>query len=829
VWLPAHLPAAAAPFDADGRRLQRGCRPGTAPAAPGAVRIDGVLVVALAAVAGQAAALAPWPVWCGAAGVALCLRGRMSLWWTALALLLLALSSLRGAWSLERFDDERVRVRDALGPPSRCAGAGRLVASPVKSGDAFSFVVEMDRLDCEERAVPGPLRVRLHGDGRSLGRGDVVEVVAQLAPLQLFRNVDTRDPLPAAARRGITLSGAVLALDVTARGRRLGSHVDRLRARARERISATFAPGAEPMARALVLGENDLDPEDDAAFRKSGLSHMLAVSGTHLVFAVAALVAALRALLTRWEALAVRVDVGRLASLFGIPLSLLYADFAGGSGSAWRAAWMLSAAFVARAVDRGPRATRTLALSLLVGALVDPLVAFDLSFLLSAAATSGLLVIGPALSARASLLPSRVGRFIGQSVSATLSSMVPCAPLLALLAPELTFAGVLANVLAAPFGETVALPLCLAHVLLGGFPALERGVALVASGALLVVKSVAKESAATTWLAVNVPEPTSFELALLAVGGAGLVLVRFEARARLMRAVWLAALAVALVAVELAARSAGDSAGVLRVSALDVGQGDANLVELPDGAAWLVDAGGMVGNPIDTGASVVVPVLRRKRRARLDVMVLTHPHPDHFGGLSAVLRAVDVGEVWDSGQGESEGAGPAYAAFIALARARGVPVLRPAALCGRPRRHGGATVELLAPCPAYVPGRDANDNSLVLHLRYGRRAVLLMGDAEHEEEAELVSRYGSRLRADFLKAGHHGSRTSTGDALLAAVQPSFVTLSSGVRNRFGHPHAPVLDRLRAHGVQALRLDRGGGVTFTTDGDRTRVETAHGPR
>jgi competence protein ComEC len=457
-------------------------------------------------------------------------------------------------------------------------------------------------------------------------------------------------------------------------------------------------------------------------------------------------------------------------------------------------------------------------------------VAFDLSFLLSAAATTGLIVIGPSLSAHTERLPSGVGRFIGGSVAATLSSMLPCAPLLALLSPDLAFSGVVANVLAAPFGETVALPLCLTHVLLAPVPELERGVALVASGAQLTVKRIAWESAGTTWLALGVPEPTAFHLAVLAVGAAGLLVARGTLAApRVVRAVWGVGLAAALLFVELSARAAGTRPGVLRVRALDVGQGDAGLIELPDGALYLVDAGGMVGNPVDTGERVVLPVLRSLRRSRIDVMVLTHPHPDHFGGLPAVLRSVEVGELWDSGQGETEGAGPVYAGLIALARERGVPVRRPQELCGRPRRHGGATVELLAPCPSFVRGRDANDNSLVMHVRFGRRAALLMGDAEHEEEAELVARHGSHLRADLLKAGHHGSRTSTGEALLRAVAPSFATLSAGVRNRFGHPHAPVLERLRAHGIAALRLDHGGGVTFETDGQAMRVESAVAPR
>jgi competence protein ComEC len=805
------------------------------------VRIDPVLVLALAAVGGQAATVAPLPAVMAAAGVLALLAAARALRWTVLlaAVGLFGLSAWRARASLERFEDERVRVRDAVGPPSRCAGQGVVVASPVRTGDAIAFVAELEGLDCEGRRIPGRIRARLHGGPPDLARGDRFEVVGQLAPLQLFRNAMTHDPLPGAARRGVTLSGAALALDVVERSRGPGALIDRLRAHARSRITATFAPDAEGMARALVLGENDLEPEDDAAFRKSGLSHMLAVSGTHLVFAVLGLVGALGALLVRWEALAVRVEVRRLASLLGIPLALVYADFAGGSGSAWRAAWMLSFGFFVRTLNRAPDATRSLAASLLVGALSDALVAFDVSFLLSAAATVGLLSVGPGLARPCRRLP-RVARFVGQSVAATVSAMLPCAPLLALLSPELTFAGVLANVLAAPFGETIALPLCLSHVFFAPFPPLERGVALVASGALLTVKQIAKESAAATFLALHVPDPTPWHFAVLVVGAAAVALpppwtplassARREALWRRRARVGVAlASALSLAVVEAGARAAGQSTGVLRVTALDVGQGDANLVELPDGAAWLFDAGGMVGNPIDTGAAVVVPALRAKRRTRLDVIVLTHPHPDHFGGLSAVVRAVEVGEIWDSGQGEAEGAGPVYAAFLALARAKGIPIRRPPELCGRARRHGGAELELLAPCPGYVPGRGANDNSLVVRARFGTRAALLTGDAEALEERDLVVRPSLDLRADYLKAGHHGSRTSTSDALLAAVAPSWATLSCGVRNRFGHPHVPALERLAAHGVRTVRLDRAGSFEWTTDGRRMDTRVALLPR
>ncbi|HSU40678.1 MAG TPA: ComEC/Rec2 family competence protein, partial [Polyangiaceae bacterium] len=675
------------------------------------MRLDAVLIVAVAAVAGQTAAVAPLAALCAAAGVLVVLAPGLERHVAFVAILAFGASAWRARAALERFELERVRVRDAIGAPSRCAGEGVVVSSPTQSGDALTFVAELGTLDCEGRRVPGPVLARLHGGAPDLGRGDRFELVAQLAPVQLFRNAAAHDTLPGAARRGVTLSGAALALDVTARAHGVRRTIDRVRTHARARILATFSSAAAGMARALVLGENDLEPEDDAAFRKSGLSHMLAVSGTHLVFAVVSVVGAFAAFFVRFEALALAFEARRLACFLGVPLALVYADFAGGSGSAWRAAWMLAFGFFVRAVGRAPDGARALAVSLAIGVARDSLVAFDISFLLSAAATVGLFTFGRALTRPLARLP-KVARYIGHAVAATIAAMLPCAPLLAVLAPELTLAGVLANVIAAPFGETIALPFCLTHVLLAPFPPLERGAALVASGALLVVKHVARESAAATWLSVSVPDPTPWHFALLAFGAASLV-VHAPAGAgftrgsepawpRVWRRVCAAGLALSVLLLELGAKRGGRSLGILRVTALDVGQGDANLIELPDGAAWLVDAGGMVGNPVDTGATVVLPVLRQKRRTRLDVMVLTHPHPDHFAGLPAVLREIEVGELWDSGQGEAEGAGPSYAALLASARARHVPVRRPAELCGHPRRYGAATIELLAPCPGFV-------------------------------------------------------------------------------------------------------------------------------
>ncbi|HVJ18897.1 MAG TPA: MBL fold metallo-hydrolase, partial [Polyangiaceae bacterium] len=239
---------------------------------------------------------------------------------------------------------------------------------------------------------------------------------------------------------------------------------------------------------------------------------------------------------------------------------------------------------------------------------------------------------------------------------------------------------------------------------------------------------------------------------------------------------------------------------------------------------WLIDGGGIVGSPVDPGERVILPVLRERRRPHLDVVVLSHPHPDHFLGLVSVLGQVSVAELWDTGQGEAEGAGPVYRGLLELARRRGVVIRRPAELCAKLRTLGGARARVLAPCPGFTSGRGANDNSFVIKLSFGEHHSLFTGDAELEEEHELVARFGGELAADVLKVGHHGSRTSTSEGLLAAVRPRFATISSGLRNRFGHPHGVALERLTAADVLTYRVDRVGSVSLSSDGRNLRVQT-----
>jgi competence protein ComEC len=692
-----------------------------------------------------------------------------------------------------------------------CAGEATVVRSPVARGGGLQWTAEASHVDCGQ-GEDAAGRIALFGGPPDLARGDRVSFIADLAAPERFAADELGASDVATARRGVVRTGSAKDVRRLARGRGPPAWIDRARAHVRARIDATYGAEVAPMARALVLGESDLEPSDDAAFRASGLSHLLAVSGMHLVLVVVGVVKVVRAFLARTP-LARGYDVGRFAALIGLPLTWFYADFAGGSGSAVRAAWMLTVQLGLRALARRVDPWRALALSVAAFVLVDPLGAFDVSFVLSAAATFGLLAFGDRIGTWLEARVARVPKGILRSLAATAAATITCAPLIARMSGTVAIVGLAANLVAVPVGEAAALPLCLGHALLAPWPAAESGAATTASGALAVTRAIARGAAKVP--ALPVPPPTDGQLAVLVVVIGGVA-------SRRLRAPGLLACAAALVLFELRAIGHGRPEGRLRATFLDVGQGDAALVDLPDGSALLIDGGGIVGSPVDVGERVVAPVLRARRRGELRAVVLSHPHPDHFGGLPAALRGVQAAELWDTGQGEREGVGGGYATLLSQFgtwRTR-----RPDTLCGE-HALGGAAVQVLAPCPGPLVERGPNDNSFVLRIRLGRRSILFLGDAEHEEEAELVARHGAALASDVIKVGHHGSRTSSTAALLDAVHPSLAVVSCGVRNRFGHPHPSTLAAFDERGIRTLRTDHDGTVVVETDGEQLEVGTA----
>jgi competence protein ComEC len=204
------------------------------------------------------------------------------------------------------------------------------------------------------------------------------------------------------------------------------------------------------------------------------------------------------------------------------------------------------------------------------------------------------------------------------------------------------------------------------------------------------------------------------------------------------------------------------------------------------------------------------------------VVVVSHPHPDHYGGLEAGLDGIAVAELWWPGLAPiTQPTGP-LARWVGHLKRQGTRVRDATELCDAFPRFGAAKARILAPCPGPDLALAANDNSLVIKLQLGQRSVLLMGDAERATEERVLSTQPHELlRADLLKVGHHGSRTSTTPALLAAVRPALAAISCGVRNRFGHPHSQTLASLEVLRIEVRRTDRGGALIWATDGRGVR--------
>ena len=254
-------------------------------------------------------------------------------------------------------------------------------------------------------------------------------------------------------------------------------------------------------------------------------------------------------------------------------------------------------------------------------------------------------------------------------------------------------------------------------------------------------------------------------------------------------------------------------AAQLRVDFIDVGQGDATLIEA-DGTAILVDGG-------DASASATVEdYLQAQGSQDIDLMVATHPHADHIGGLIDVLAHYGVHEIWTNGDTSGSQTYGDFALAVVQEQAAGATLRE--VTRGYTAEFDGLNISVLHP-PSLTG--DTNEDSLVLRLTCGMVDILLVGDATTDSEANMLAEEGLLTDVEVLKVGHHGSNTSTSDAFLTAVTPEDAVISVGAGNTYGHPHQQTLDRLAARGVTVYRTDEDGTVTLTSDCDTYSITTS----
>jgi competence protein ComEC len=247
---------------------------------------------------------------------------------------------------------------------------------------------------------------------------------------------------------------------------------------------------------------------------------------------------------------------------------------------------------------------------------------------------------------------------------------------------------------------------------------------------------------------------------------------------------------------------------------LDVGQGDAIFVEFPSGKTLLVDAGPKIWH-YDAGEKIVSRFLKRRGFASLDAVLISHPHMDHFGGLQSVFLNLKVGQIIEGLAPPDTGV---YFEYMKAASERGT-ILFQTGLGKFLTMDEDVRIYVVHPLEREDVASNENNSSVVFKLEYGNTSILFTGDAETEAETKLAKRYGSFLRSQILKAGHHGSSTSSSDLFVRTVRPRAALVSVGLNNKFRHPSPEVMGRMKQDGIDVARTDEEGAIVFQSNGKK----------
>ena len=641
---------------------------------------------------------------------------------------------------------------------------------------------------------------------------------------QIRADIEVRTLAPSSVERlrtrGIQASATTRRVELLTRGGAL----EWLRNRIGDDIERVVPAPAGGLAAAIFVGLRErVDERLATAFTQTGLGHIVALSGWNVAIAMAVVDRALR-----------RTSPRRRRGLL-IAAALAFGIFAGASPSVIRASFMATAALLGTTLGRPGTGAIALAHATIALLVMDPATAYDPGFRLSALATAGLLAKSQPWSVSAQRFGARLPRamrapwgLIGEDIAVSLAAQAATLGVVIFLFGRVAPWSIPLTLLIAPL-IAPATGAAVAAIVAGELAATHLS-PLVAAGGIVALPATALFGA-TAWIAdagntlpgagLVVPRAATLPIGALAVVAGAVLLLRRTASivdasgasdpdaSPSTRRPLLVAASLLIVATTISSAGSANGASALRITTLDVGQGDAILVEV--GHARMLIDGGPEPSRLSAELDRFIPAWDR----RIDLLVASHPHEDHLGGLPRLLDRYQVRSVIGA---EDRGGGPAAAVWRTIMSERQVPYR--VVHTGDAFQFGGARISVLWPDATYLAappandGRALNDRSIVLRLDDGSFSALFTGDIEADLDARIAARMHGPI--DFLKAPHHGSGTSSSRTLLDVTLARASVISVGTGNPYGHPNSATMQRLAERGAWVGRTDHDGAVILTVD-------------